>query len=117
MKKTKIKLRTQFTDDRYKGEDCGTELMTVPDEAYTIQDILDKFTRGVNLNISKNGVYTDTDDFDDVDELSTLNDLTDFEEIEASMAARRSRRDAKAKQAEPKTAKPVEPSTAQPDLT
>lgn len=64
-----------------EGEINSGELMTVPDQSYTIQEILDKFTAGIPLNITQNGEYSDTDDFDDVDMRSQIIDFTDIPEI------------------------------------
>lgn len=114
MSKQKFRIRTNTEyGDRTKGEVNSGELLVVTDQAYTIEEILEKYTRGINLDINRDGQYSDTDDFNDVDERTYLNDLTDFEEIEASMAARRQRRSAKArKQVEPApepAEKPAEP--------
>lgn len=41
---------------------------TVPDQAFTVQDILDKYTQGVDIGNFREGVYDTGDaDFDDVD--------------------------------------------------
>lgn len=41
--------------------------MTVPNEAYTIKEVLEKFTSGINLPIQRNGQYDQDPDFDSVD--------------------------------------------------
>lgn len=92
----RIRTNTEY-GERSKGEVINGVSMTIPDEAYTIEEILDKFAKGITLDITHNGEYSDTEDFDDIDERTYLKDLTDIEDIEESMAARRQRRTAKAK--------------------
>jgi len=93
LKKPKYRIRTQLDFGQiYQGVANSGEILTVPDQSYTIEEILDRFTRGIALDINRNGQYSDTDSFDDVDERSYLNDLTDMDEVQGSMAARRERR-------------------------
>lgn len=63
-----------------KPEINSGEIMTVPDLAYTPEEILQKFTRGVQLDIVKEAEYSDSDDFDYPDN-DVISDLTDIEEI------------------------------------
>lgn len=112
MKNNKVRIRTSIEyGEHYKGVKNSGEVLTVPDESYTIEEILDKFTKGINLDLTLNGQYTDTDDFDDVDERTYLNDLTDIEDIETSMAARRSRAKAKVRKPAEKSQELAEDST------
>lgn len=56
--------------------------MTVPDQSMTVQEILMKFTSGMDPGVVREGVYSDTEDFDDLD-LSQVNsmDLVDREDL------------------------------------
>lgn len=61
-----------------KGEVNSGEIMVIPDQAYTIPEIFEKFRRGINLPLEREVSYTDTDDFDDVDLRSTIKDPFDI---------------------------------------
>ena len=39
--------------------------MTLPNESYTIKEILQKFTSGINLPITRNGEFDDNPDLND----------------------------------------------------
>lgn len=106
--KLKYKIRTPYNYEIVEGEINSGEILTIPDESYTIEEILDKFTKGIHLGIEKDGQYSDSDDFNDVDERTYLNDLSDIEDIEVSMAARRSRAKAKATKQQQKATEPAE---------
>lgn len=55
------------------------EDMTVPDMSYSIQDILQKFTKGIDLGISKIPQYNDVQGFDDINPLrNPMFDLSDI---------------------------------------
>lgn len=108
-KKIKYRVRTHLEyGERSKGEINSGEILTIPDESYTIDEILEKFTKGIKLDIMHEGSYSDSDDFDDVDERTYLNDLSDIEDIESSMVARRSRAKAKASKQQQKATEPAE---------
>lgn len=62
-----------------KGEYNSGEIMTVPDQSYTIPEIFEKFRRGINLELSRDVQYTDTDDFEEVDLRSTIKDPFDID--------------------------------------
>ncbi|WNK13894.1 MAG: hypothetical protein [Microvirus sp.] len=62
-----------------EGEINSGELMVIPDQAYTIPEIFEKFRRGINLPLERDVYYTDTDDFDDVDLRSTVKDPYDID--------------------------------------
>lgn len=53
-------------DDSCKEKVRG-ESITVPDQSYSIQEVLEKFASGQNLNIGKDGSYIEDPDFDDYD--------------------------------------------------
>ena len=62
------------------GED-----MTVPDLSYSVKEILQKFTRGVDPYISKVPQFTDIQDYEGVDPLLDPDfDLTDFDRLGAN---------------------------------
>lgn len=43
------------------------ESLSVPNEAYTIREIMEKHTHGINLGIDRQGIYEDEVDFDSPD--------------------------------------------------
>lgn len=67
-----------------KGEVNSGELLVVPDQAYSIEQIFDKFRRGISLNIERNdgGYYLDedSDDFDNIDLRQIAKDPYDIDE-------------------------------------
>lgn len=73
MKNTKTKQKPKYrTQDNYvpgasSYEYNSGELLTVPNLAITIPEILERFTRGFALPIKHDGQFTETDDFDDDD--------------------------------------------------
>lgn len=74
METTKIKIKPRIRsryDFELKKEDCETVLgksETIQNDSFSIQDILDKFTRGIDPGIKMQGYYTDEEpDFDDED--------------------------------------------------
>lgn len=102
-KKTlKYKIRTPYNYEIVEGEINSGEIVTIPDESYTIEEILDKFTKGIHLGIEQDGQYSDSDDFDDVDERTYLNDLSDIDDVQASMVERRKRKQSKSQKADDK---------------
>lgn len=50
---------------------------TIPDLAYTVEEIIQKFTRGITLDIYNEPYYSDSDDLDDIDNYN-ISDLTDI---------------------------------------
>lgn len=67
-KKQSIKINNWFNYEQKKGEYNSGELKTVPDLSFTIPEILEKFTRGLNVDdLFRDGQYSDTEaDFDDI---------------------------------------------------
>lgn len=86
-----MKFNTSFSRDRSTTEPVGSELITRPDKALSIRDILIKYTRGESFDVPSgsfggyDGEYGDDEDmdFDDpVDYLNTLGlDLADAYQI------------------------------------
>lgn len=64
-----------------RGEVFTNPSMTVPDESYTIQEILEKYSRGINLNIERQGEYDNSDDFDIIDQRQLVKDYADIPEV------------------------------------
>nr|WAE43355.1 MAG: hypothetical protein [Microviridae sp.] len=82
----KNKFKCQGTYDYIKDSDPeipSGESMTVPDEALTINEILNRFTHGIAPNVTGDGYYSDTDDYDDIDPI--INDLTDLDDIRSEL--------------------------------
>jgi len=52
--------------------------LTIPDQSYTVREILEKFTRGLPLDIEKGGQYDSPEDFED--NFENAIDITDVEE-------------------------------------
>lgn len=63
-----------------KGEENSGELLVIPDQAYTIPEIFEKFRRGITLPLEREVSYSDTDDFDDVDLRTIVKDPYDVDE-------------------------------------
>lgn len=71
-----------------KGEYNSGEQVTIPDQAYTIPQIFEKFRRGVPINVNREVYYQDSDDFDNVDYRQIAKDPYDIDEIEVAMRKR-----------------------------
>ena len=62
--------------------------MTVPDDSYTIKDILTRFTRSIDPMLTRLGEYDGdlTDNLDDdsfvINPIRTVSDLTDIDDLE-----------------------------------
>lgn len=118
MKKEKdIEIKRKIVNwNNYKpipGEYFSNPSLTVPDESYTIQEILEKYSRGINLNVERQGSYDNSDDFDIIDQRQLVKDYSDIEEvvlqqneIRKAKEARRLVKDEKAKPT--KEVEPVE---------
>ena len=73
-------MKSREKDFRTGGEPSDPEIITVPDCAYTIPELLQKFTRGVVPSIAKTPEFSDGDLNDDViAELARL----DFDQLDA----------------------------------
>lgn len=85
------------------------ELLVVPDQSYTIPEIIEKFTRGISLNIMREASYSDTDDFDEVDERSMIKDYTDIQESVERIRERKERKSKKTSKGEDGLPDPNQP--------
>lgn len=65
----------QFDKDMEKG---GGKSLTVPNESYTIREILEKFTRGLPLDVEKEGYYENPEEI--AEGFENAIDITDVEE-------------------------------------
>jgi len=55
--------------------------LTVPDDSFSVREILEKYTRGIDFGLKRNGIYEDDADFDDYDkEKLSQDDLVDQSE-------------------------------------
>lgn len=65
----RIQFKTRAIPEPSEGLDLsGEELLTVPDQAMSLQEILDRFTRKESLPIATDGLYeNDTDDVGEID--------------------------------------------------
>lgn len=85
MKRKEKRFRNQYNYDpkidtgfsEYKEQS-----MTVPDESYSIKDLLKKHRSGIPVNVERDGQYDDDPDHDDIDRTELLNmDLAEKAEI------------------------------------
>lgn len=92
----------------------GQVSRTVPDQAYTVQEIFSKFRAGIRLNIEREPYYSDTDNFDHPD-ASEMIDIVDYHE--AAKAVRETLKQdqgtSRKNDAPPQAAKPAEPPTGE----
>jgi len=98
MKKNKKHgMRTWTNYESQKGyEDyTGQVSIVVPDQAFTVKQIFDKFRVGITLPLDREVYYSGTDDFDHPDEFE-LNDITDFYEVKNLIGSERNRQKAEA---------------------
>lgn len=83
MKKTFRDQGTWTPQDSDYEQIKDTVSMTVPDQNYSIAEILKRFGAGIAPETNE-GYYSDTDDYDDDDVFTRPDyDLTDIEEIKA----------------------------------
>lgn len=95
MKKNKVTSWWNYTTS--EPEYSSGEIVTVPDQAFTIEEILDKFTRGIDVGeLYRDGRYTNSDNFDEVDYSRDVNDPYDIgEEILDEVPKFRRKKDSK----------------------
>lgn len=89
MEKKKIVFRNQYN---YSLGDCDKDLeyndepsMTIPDMSYSIKEILEKYTKGIVLNVVKNGRFDEEPDFND----SLVEEQPDFDLSDISRESER----------------------------
>lgn len=92
--------------------------MTVPDESFTIQEILEKFTRGVLPDIAmKNAMFDNQEEFDGFEAENPV-DITEVEEQLTEVNARlksSASKSVKAKKSEATTTKEEEANESKPE--
>lgn len=65
------------------GETNSGEILVIPDQAYSVEEIFDKFRRGITLNIDREGTYLledDSEDFESLDLRQVAKDPYDIDE-------------------------------------
>lgn len=77
--KTIFKTRYNATKFPIKGEYNEEVSLLIVGQAYTIKELMEKFTRGISPAITKLGYGTENPDFDDIDETA----LPDYDISEA----------------------------------
>lgn len=110
-KKERIsKVRTTLTYYPINNGEVITGVsQVVEDESFTIEEILEKFARGINLGLAfNNAEYSDTEDFDDVDERDVIKDYSEIGEASERIAARQAKRKAKSSGKEGTVQKPAD---------
>lgn len=80
-----------------RGEINSGELLVIPDQAYSIEEIFDKFRRGISLPIELETHYIDgdEDDFDNIDLRQIAKDPYDLDESTILHRFKRGTHDAK----------------------
>lgn len=120
-KKTKETISKIVNWNNYKpspGEYNSGELLVVPDQAYSIEEIFDKFRRGISLPIELPTYYPDDEpDFDDLDLRQVAKDVYDIDETNAlhyhTKRAKRAGQGAKANSGQNTNERSVESATVQ----
>lgn len=81
----------QFDKDSEKNIDQETGKpavsLTIPDQSYTVREILEKFTRGIPLDVSKEGTYENPEEIE-LMAFENAIDITDVEEQSAILSAK-----------------------------
>nr|QJB21632.1 MAG: hypothetical protein [Microvirus sp.] len=88
MKSDKVIIRNAwgFTPLPSDYETPDPEDMCIPDDSFTIGQILERFAQGISPNIGHEGQYSDTEDFDEVDPFSDPDfDLSDIDRLRSDM--------------------------------
>lgn len=78
--KTKMTVWSNYKPQKGYQSFEGEVSIVVPDKAFTIQQIFDKFRRGISLNIEREPLYSDTDNFDHPDGFEII-DITDVADL------------------------------------
>lgn len=73
-----MKIQTSLNRLPHKGEVNRLPSVAVPNDSYTIRELLDKFTTGIMPNVFKEGTYSD----DDLESYSQI-DNRDFDMVDA----------------------------------
>ena len=97
--------RTHFNYTRPKGRSIPSASLTIPDQSYTLQDLLMKFTKGIAPPVMRKCTYDDERKYGDtVDPFNRL-DVDIFEAHEIAEQVNLSQKELKAHRAK----KPVDP--------
>jgi len=85
MKTEKLRIRSTLNFDPKKDispENTVGASLTVPDESYSIKELINRHQNGLPINLNVHGEYEDEVDFDDHDreKISSL-DLTEIDQI------------------------------------
>lgn len=70
--------------ERKRGLEITEPSLTVPDDHYTIDEILHKFTRGLDLPLVRNTQYDEDPDFDSAQPMDL--DLIDIDRLQKDLA-------------------------------
>jgi hypothetical protein len=65
----------QFDKDTEKNREKS---LTIPDQSYTVREIIEKFSRGVPMDIGSEGTFENVEEFDE-NETENAVDITDVE--------------------------------------
>lgn len=83
----------QFDKDIEKG---GGVSLTVPDQSYTVREILEKFTRGIPLDVQVEGSYDNPEE----NEMESFENAIDITDVENQLALAQKEIDLKKSQVE-----------------
>lgn len=79
MAKTKFQNQYNYVPGQRNEKPVG-ESLTVPDQSYSIKDILEKYTRGIAPMVSKEPLYEENPDINSPDILDNAIDITEVQE-------------------------------------
>lgn len=108
--------RTPYSTIPSQGEVNNKPSVTVPGEAYTIPELLRKFSNGQSVSIARNPSYSNPSDFDSPDLVEIANsDFVDKEMISESNQFKIQELYEKSKRSPKPTPAPVVESTGNPE--
>nr|QJB19833.1 MAG: hypothetical protein [Microvirus sp.] len=119
MKNKVLRHSMNFQLEKFDCETIKGKSMTIPGQSYSINEILDKFTRGITLAIGKTPQYEENDDYEnevnyvDITEVAehhkTLQQKISYEKSQAKLKADVKANEAKKGSEAPKEAGSPEP--------
>lgn len=80
-----VEIFTKYNRPKTVGYITRQKSLTVPDQSYSIRELLEKFTRNQFVELNQGGQYMDNPDFEDAFNLGDL-DLTTSLELQSSIA-------------------------------
>lgn len=90
--KVKIYTSLNYPHGKFKGEVNSGEILVQPDQSYSVEEILEKFSKGLTLPIGNSLEYPDDDqDFDDM-VVSSYKDITEIDEVLESVNTKQKRK-------------------------